>query len=192
MIAADGPYAAANPSIPPANVLVCSTDMCDTATTAAEQVLVLTSHPELSLQSVNGSIGYEFASQEIMLQWFQGYFINEMLHSDMVHKMPISLKGGGGGRRFDTAGFLLHETLRITSFFTGAPIYEAITKLNVYMPAVVREQTFKFLSVTYSGCARLRPGIVLLRYPGHGWEMEMMGSRCSSARLLERAALLLR
>lgn len=256
VIAAGGVYAAASPSIPPAalsnlatkagpaKVLVCNPDTRDTAVTAAEQagiplsrVLVLTSYPELSLQSVDGTIRCDFAPRENVLQWprltdpevlartpvcliyssgtttgspkgvllshanmvaeaflpshinrhvwadrklshqvddtpplgsgyrtlahlppahisgVQGYFINPMLDGGIVYWMPSP----PAGRGFDMAGFLRYnETLRISSFFTATPIYEALSKLIAYKPGVVREQTFKSLRVAYSGGARLR------------------------------------
>lgn len=255
VIAAGGVYAAASPSLPPAalvrlateagpaRVIVCSTDTKATAVSAAEQagvplsrVLVLTSYPELSLQSADGSIRCDFTSRGNVLAWttvtdsevlartpvcliyssgtstgapkgillshanmvaeaflpsyinrrawadgklslnadgrpplgpgyrtlahlppahisgVQGYFINPMLDGGIVYWMPGPTTGG-----FDMAGFLRYnEALRITSFFTATPIYEAIAKLIAYRPGVVGERTFKSLRVAYSGGARLR------------------------------------
>jgi 4-coumarate--CoA ligase len=88
----------------------------------------------------------------------QGYFINPMLDGGLVYWMPPpgpTTSAGG----FDMAGFLRYnETLRITTFFTATPIYEAVAKLAAYRPGVVREGTFRALRVAYSGGARLRLG----------------------------------
>lgn len=84
----------------------------------------------------------------------QGYFINPILDGGIVYWMPTPPAGG-----FDMAGFLRYnEALRITSFFTATPIYEAVAKLIAYRPGVVGEKTFKSLRVAYSGGARLRLG----------------------------------
>lgn len=254
VVAAGGIYAATSPSSTrdslarlareagPARLLVCSEDTRDTAVSAAGQagippshVLVLTSYPELSLQSADGSARCDFTSRESVLQWtavtdhealartpvcliyssgtttgtpkgvllshanmvaeaflpssinrrawaskpplntdgeppvgqgyrtlahlppghisgVQGYFINPMLDGGIVYWMPA-----GAGRGFDMAAFLRYnEALRITTFFTAPPIYDAVAKCVLYKPGLVGEQTFKSLRVAYSGGTRLR------------------------------------
>lgn len=256
IVAAGGIYAAASPySMPdvvarlakeagPAKLLVCSKDTKDTAVSAAEQagippscVLVLTSYPELSLQSADGSVRCDFTSSGNVLQWtaltdpkvlartsvcliyssgtttgapkgvllshanmvaeaflpshinrrvwsskppfnteaeppvgpgyrtlahlppahisgVQGYFVNPFLDGGIVYWMPPPTAGG-----FDMAAFLRYnETLRITSFFTAPPIYDAIAKCVLYRPGLVGDNTFKSLRVAYSGGTRLRLG----------------------------------
>lgn len=257
IVAAGGIYAAASPySTPdvvarlakeagPAKLLVCSKDTRDTAASAAERagmppsrVLVLTSYPELSLQSADGSVRCDFTSSGSVLPWttvtdpkvlartpvcliyssgtttgapkgvllshanmvaeaflpshinrrvwaskppfnneaeppvgpgyrtlahlppahisgVQGYFVNPLLDGGIVYWMPPPAAGGG----FDMAAFLRYnEALRITSFFTAPPIYDAIAKCVLYRPGLVGEKTFKSLRVAYSGGTRLRLG----------------------------------
>ncbi|KAL2276064.1 hypothetical protein FJTKL_01350 [Diaporthe vaccinii] len=259
VVAAGGIYAAASPSSTPealaslareagpAKLLVCSKDTRDTAVSAAEQVgiplsrvLVLTSYPELSLQSAHGSVRCDFTSGGNVLQWttvtdpevlartpvcliyssgtttgapkgvllshanmvaeaflpssinrrawaskpslntddapslgenyrtlahlppahisgVQGYFVNPFLDGGIAYWMPTPAAGGGGG--FDMAAFLRYnEALRITSFFTAPPIYEALAKCVLHRPGLVGERTFKSLRVAYSGGTRLRLG----------------------------------
>lgn len=254
VIAAGGIYAAASPSSTadglarlakeagPAKLLVCSRDTRDTAVAAAKQtgiplsnVLMLTSYPELSFQSADGSIRCDFTSRGDVLQWttvtdpevlastpvcliyssgtttgapkgillshanmvaeaflpssinrrawaskpplssddappvgpgyrtlahlppahisgVQGYFVNPFLDGGIVYWLPPAAGGG-----FDMAAFLRYnEALRITSFFTAPPIYEAIAKCIIYRPELVGERTFKSLRVAYSGGIRLR------------------------------------
>lgn len=260
VVAAEGIYAAASPSSTPATLaslareagpaklLVCSKDTRDAAVSAAEQVgialshvLVLTSYPELSLQSADGTVRCDFTSRGDVLQWttvtdpdvlvrtpvcliyssgtttgapkgvllshanmvaeaflpssinrrawaskpplntedeppvgpgyrtlahlppahisgVQGYFVNPLLDSGIVYWMPTPAGGGAGGG-FDMAAFLRYnEALRITSFFTAPPIYEALAKCMLHRPGLVGEQTFKSLRVAYSGGTRLRLG----------------------------------
>lgn len=259
VVAAGGIYAAASPSSTPdglamlakeagpARLLVCSRDTRDKAVSAAEQagiplsdVLVLTSYPELLLQSADGSVWCDFTSRGNALQWttvtdpealsrtpvcliyssgtttgapkgvllshanmvaeaflpssinrhawvskptlntdgapplgpgyrtlahlppahisgVQGYFVNPMLDGGLVYWMPPPTAGGAAG--FDMAAFLRYnETLRITSFFTAPPIYDAIAKCVMYRPELVGERTFGCLRVAYSGGTRLRLG----------------------------------
>lgn len=256
IVAAGGIYAAASPyatsdvvarlakEAGPAKLLVCSKDTTDTAVSAAEQagiplshVLVLTSNPEISLQSADGSVRCDFTTGKKVLQWttvtdpkvlartpicliyssgtttgapkgvllshanmvaeaflpshinrrawasksplssdpeppvgpgyrtlahlppahisgVQGYFINPFLDGGIVYWMPPPTAGG-----LDMAAFLRYnETLRITSFFTAPPIYDAIAKCALYRPGLVSERTFKSLRVAYSGGTRLRLG----------------------------------
>lgn len=256
IVAAGGIYAAASPystsdvvarlakEAGPAKLLVCSKDTKNTAVSAAEQagiplsrVLVLTSYPELSLQSADGSVRCDFTSRRNVLQWMtvtdpkvlartpvcliyssgtttgapkgvllshanmvaeaflpshinrrvwsskprfkteadppvgpgyrtlahlppahisgvQGYFVNPFLDGGIVYWMPPSTTGG-----FDMAAFLRYnEALRITSFFTAPPIYDAIAKCVLHRPGLVGEKTFKSLRVAYSGGTRLRLG----------------------------------
>lgn len=258
IVAAGGIYAAASPySMPdvvarlakeagPAKLLVCSKNTRETAVSAAKQagiplshVLVLTSYPELSLQSADGSVQCDFTSSGNVLQWttvtdpkslartpvcliyssgtttgalkgvllshanmvaeaflpshinrrvwaskppfnteaeppvgpgyrtlahlppahisgVQGYFVNPFLDGGIVYWMSPPPTAGGA---FDMAAFLRYnEALRITSFFTAPPIYDAIAKCVLYMPGLVGEKTFKSLRVAYSGGTRLRLG----------------------------------
>lgn len=84
----------------------------------------------------------------------QGYFVNPLLDGGIVYWMPPSVGGG-----FDMGAFLRYnESLRITSFFTAPPIYEAIAKCVLYRPGLVGEETFRSLRVAYSGGTRLRLG----------------------------------
>lgn len=256
VVAAGAIYAAASPSSTPAvlaslareagpaNLLVCSSDTRDVAVSAAEQVgiplsrvLVLTSYPELSLQSADGNVRCDFTSRMDVLPWkpvtdpevlartpvcliyssgtttgapkgvllshanmvaeaflpshinrrawaskpplntddapplgqgyrtlahlppahisgVQGYFVNPLLDGGIVYWMPTPAGGG-----FDMAAFLRYnEALRITSFFTAPPIYEALAKCVMYRPGLVGERAFKALRVAYSGGTRLRLG----------------------------------
>lgn len=256
IVAAGGIYAAASPystsdvlvrlakEAGPAKLLVCSKDTRNTAVSAAEQagiplshVLVLTSYPEISLQSADGSIRCDFTSGGNVLQWttltdpkalartpicliyssgtmtgapkgvllshanmvaeaflpshinrrvwaskpplnndpeppvgpgyrtlahlppahisgVQGYFINPFLDGGIVYWMPPPPAAG-----FDMAALLRYnEALRITSFFTAPPIYDAIAKCVLYRPGLVGDKTFKSLRVSYSGGTRLRLG----------------------------------
>lgn len=85
----------------------------------------------------------------------QGYFINPLLDAGIVYWMPAPKTGGG----FDMAAFLRYnESLRITSFFTAPPVYEAIAKCVLYRPALVGDKTFRSLRVAYSGGTPLRLG----------------------------------
>ncbi|KAK7702567.1 hypothetical protein SLS64_009530 [Diaporthe eres] len=256
VVAAGGIYAAASPSSTPttlaslareagpAKLIVCSNDTRDTAVSAAEQVgiplshvLVLTSYPELSLQSADGTVRCDFTSQGNVLQWttvtdpevlartpvcliyssgtttgapkgvllshanvvaeaflpssinrrawasktplntddappleenyrtlahlppahisgVQGYFVNPLLDGGIVYWMPTPASPG-----FDMAAFMRYnEALRITSFFTAPPIYEALANCILHRPGLVGERTFKSLRVAYSGGTRLRLG----------------------------------
>lgn len=260
VVAAGGIYTAASPSSTPealaslareagpAKLIVCSKDTRDTAVSTAERVgiplshvLVLTSYPELSLKSADGTVRCDFTSRGDVLQWtpvtdpevltrtpvcliyssgtttgapkgvllshanmvaeaflpssinrrvwaskpllntddkaplgpgyrtlahlppahisgVQGYFVNPLLDGGIVYWMPTPAGGGG----FDMAAFLRYnEALRITSFFTAPPIYEALAKCilhSMYRPGLVGERTFKSLRVAYSGGTRLRLG----------------------------------
>ncbi|KKY39794.1 putative 4-coumarateligase [Diaporthe ampelina] len=85
----------------------------------------------------------------------QGYFVNPLLDGGIVYWMPAPAGGGG----FDMAAFLRYiESLRITSFFTAPPVYEAVAKCILYRPGLVGDKTLRSLRVAYSGGTRLRLG----------------------------------
>lgn len=135
VITAGGIYAAASPSIAPAalanlatqagpaKVLVCSTDTRDTAVTAAEQagiplsrVLVLTSYPELSLHSADGTVRCDFTSEENVLQW------TRLTDDDVLSRTPVCLIYSSGTTTGAPKGVLLSHANMVAEAFLPSDI----------------------------------------------------------------------
>ena len=123
VVAAGGVYAAASPSITPAalaklateagpaRVLVCSPDTRDTAVAAAEQagiplsrVLVLTSYPEISLRSADGSVECDLSARGNALQWIT------VTDPEVLARTPVCLIYSSGTTTGAAKGVLLSHS----------------------------------------------------------------------------------
>lgn len=135
VVAAGGIYAAASPSSTPealaslareagpAKLLVCSKDTRDTAVSAAEQVgiplshvLVLTSYPELSLQSADGSVRCDFTSGGNVLQW------TTVTDPEVLARTPVCLIYSSGTTTGAPKGVLLSHANMVAEAFLPSSI----------------------------------------------------------------------
>lgn len=135
VVAAGGIYAAASPSSTPAalaslareagpaKVLVCSRDTRDAAVSAAEQVgiplsnvLVLTSYPELSLHSADGSVRCDFTSRGNVLQW------TTVTDPDVLSRTPVCLIYSSGTTTGAPKGVLLSHANMVAEAFLPSHI----------------------------------------------------------------------
>lgn len=135
VVAAGGIYAAASPSASPeglaglireagpARLLVCSSDTKDNAVSAAEQagvplsrILVLESHPKLSLQSVDGSVRCGFAPHGDVLDW------GVMTDPAELASTPICLIYSSGTTANKPKGVLLSHANMVAEAFLPASI----------------------------------------------------------------------
>ncbi|KAG6358404.1 hypothetical protein INS49_014288 [Diaporthe citri] len=135
VVAAGGIYAGASPSSTPvalaslareagpARLLVCSWDMRDAAVSAAEQVgiplyrvLVLTSYPELSLQSADGSVRCDFTSRGDVLQW------TAVTDPEVLACTPVCLIYSSGTTTGAPKGVLLSHANMVAEAFLPSSI----------------------------------------------------------------------